>query len=310
MPLDPQTADFLQMLADAGAKPFSDLPPSESRKAFSTLISMLPPSQAQLANVEDRRVPGPAGDIPIRIYTPKGEGPFGVLVYVHGGGFVIGSVEDYDPTCREVCAGAGCIVVSVEYRLAPEHPFPAAPEDAFAALNWVAKNASSFGGDPGRLVVGGDSAGGNLAAVMAQRARNAGGPELRGQMLIYPVTNVGEETDSLRDNAEGYLLTRAEMDYFVGHYVTDEAALENPDLCPARADSLAGLPPAWVATCEFDPLRDDGEAYAQALQKAGVEVHSKRYDGAIHGSWNFFSSLELGRQLMDDAIDWLKTRLS
>lgn len=309
MPLDPQTAELLQLLAAADAKPFSELQPDECRQAFSTLVSMFPSSDAKLASIEDRRIPGPAGEIPIRIYTPEGEGPFGILVYVHGGGFVIGSVEDYDPTCREVCAAAGCIVVSVDYRLAPEHPFPAAPDDAFAALQWVAEHAEQFNGDAQRIVIGGDSAGGNLTAVMAQRARKAGGPVLRGQLLIYPATDVAADTQSMRDNAEGYLLTRADMEYFVGHYVPADADIENPDLSPARAGSLADLPPAWVATCEFDPLRDDGEAYAEALRAAGVDVTAKRYDGAIHGSWNFFSSLTLGRQLMDDAVLWLRTKL-
>lgn len=308
MPLDAQTAGFLQQLEAAGAQPFHALPPPESRAAFSALIGMLPSSDADIAGTEDRRIPGPGGELALRVYTPKGEGPFPVFVYFHGGGFVIGCVDDYDPVCRELCARVGCLVVSVDYRLAPEHPFPAAPDDCFAATQWVAAHAASLGGDPSRIVVGGDSAGGNLAAVVTQRARRQGGPDLIGQLLIYPATQAGEMTQSIIDNAEGYLLTQADMAYFFGHYAGDAPDVTNPDLAPLRADDLSGLPPAWVVTCEFDPLRDEGEAYAAALRDAGVPVQARRIDGAIHGSWNFYAVLSRGGEIMNDAVEWLKNR--
>lgn len=310
MPLDPQTGAFLQQLADAGARSFSDQPPQESRKAFSGLIDLLPPASAEPAVIKDVEMPGPGGLLPLRIYTPKGDGPFAVLVYVHGGGFVIGSVEDYDAVCRELCCRVGCILVSVEYRLAPEAPFPAAAEDACAALDWVADHCGEFNGDPTRLAVGGDSAGGNLAAVSAQHARDRGLQGLRAQLLVYPATQIGEETASMRDNAYGYLLTRADMDYFIGHYVPEGTDTADPRLAPRQASDFSGLAPAWVATCEYDPLRDEGEDYARALEGAGVTVKSERYAGAIHGTFSFFAVLDIGERMLDDAAVWLRQQLA
>lgn len=305
MPLHAQVKGFLDMLVAAKAPAFHQLPVADSRKAFSSLIAMLPPSTATIAGTRDLRIPGPAGELPIRIYTPVGQGPFPIVMHFHGGGFVIGDLEIYDSTCREICAGADAIVVAVDYRLAPEHPFPAAPDDCLAATRWAAAHAAEFHGDSNRIVVGGDSAGGNLAAVTALRLRDEGGPKLRGQLLIYPVTDAAD-TESMRVNAEGYLLTRADMQWFVGHYVKDPAALSSPHLLPLHAPSLAGLPPAFLITAEFDPLRDEGEAYAAALSKAGVPVEFKRYDGAIHAFYTLFTSLELGRQAMDQSTAWLK----
>jgi len=224
MPLHAQVKGFLDMLVAAKAPAFHQLPVADSRKAFSSLIAMLPPSTATIAGTRDLRIPGPAGELPIRIYTPVGQGPFPIVMHFHGGGFVIGDLEIYDSTCREICAGADAIVVAVDYRLAPEHPFPAAPDDCLAATRWAAAHAAEFHGDSNRIVVGGDSAGGNLAAVTALRLRDEGGPKLRGQLLIYPVTDAAD-TESMRVNAEGYLLTRADMQWFVGHYVKDPAAL-------------------------------------------------------------------------------------
>ena len=310
MPLDAQIAGFLQQLEAAGAQPFHALPPVEACEAFSKLNAMLPGSSAPVASIDNRSVPGPAGEIPVRVYTPEGDGPFPVLVYIHGGGFVIGSLDDYEPVCQELCSRVGCVVVSVDYRLAPEHPFPAAPDDAFAATQWVAGHAVELNADPARIAVGGDSAGGNLAAVVALRAREAGGPALVGQLLIYPTVQAGEVTPSIEENAEGYLLTRADMEYFFNHYAGQETDLNNPDLAPLRSDNLGGLPPAWVRTCEFDPLRDEGEAYAQALEAAGVPVSARRIDGSIHGSWSFFTVLALGGVMMDEAVEWLKSRFT
>ena len=306
MPLNPQVAGFLQQLADMGAQPFHSMTPVEARAAFSALSASLPRSTAKVASAKDRKIPGPGGDIPVRIYTPEGQGPFPALMYFHGGGFVFGALDDYDHICRELSGNVGCVVVSVDYRLAPEHKFPAAPDDCFAATRWVAANAASIGVDANRIAVGGDSAGGNLTAVVAQLARDQKGPKLVAQLMVYPVTQAGEPTQSMIDNAEGYLLTKADMEYFVGHYIRSPADLRNPMLAPSLTKDLSGLPPAWVVTCEFDPLRDEGEAYAAALAKAGVPVASRRVDGAIHASWNFFTALDLGRGMMDEATRWLR----
>lgn len=307
MALDPATEGFLQMLASQEAKSFSDLPPPESRVAFGKLCAMTAPTTPTEVGVRDLQLDMGGRQLAARLYTPEGEGPLPVLVYYHGGGFVIGSVEDYDPVCRELCKRSGFVVLSVEYRLAPEHPFPAASDDACAALDWVAEHATEIGADAGQVVVGGDSAGGNLAAVVAQYAAGEAAIKLAGQLLIYPVTQAGVETASLRDNAEGYLLTRADMEYFLGHYVPEGTVLDDPKLSPGATQDLSGLAPAWVATCEYDPLRDDGEAYAAALQEQGVTVQSKRYNGAVHGSWNLFTVIPIGSQMLDDASAWLKS---
>lgn len=306
MPLHPQVSGFLQQLAAMGAKPFHTMSPTEARQAFGALCTALPRGTAKIAGAVDRKIPGPAGEIPLRVYTPEGSGPFPALVYFHGGGFVIGSLDDYDQNCREVCGRVGCVVVSVDYRLAPEHKFPAAPNDCFAATQWVAANAAAIGVDASRIAVGGDSAGGNLTAVVAQLARDQKGPKLCAQLMIYPATQVGEPTKSMIENADGYLLTKADMEYFMGHYLSSPDDLRNPMLAPSLTKDLSGLPPAWVVTCEFDPLRDEGEAYAAALAKAGVPVASRRLDGTIHATWNFFTVLDLGREMMDEATRWLR----
>jgi acetyl esterase len=254
-------------------------------------LGMRPPTAgAAVAKVEDRRIPG-GGDgeeINVRLYTPTaGDGPFPVIVYFHGGGWVIGDLETHDHWCRTLASGAGAVVAAVDYRLAPESRFPAAVEDCYAATRWAAANASSLGADPGRLAVAGDSAGGNLAAVVSQLARDRGGPRIAFQLLLCPVTEYGFETASYRDNADGYLLTKSGMLWFWHHYLADPAAQAGDvRASPMRAASLAGLPPAHVVTAEYDVLRDEGEAYASKLRAAGVAVTHTRYDGQIH---NFFT---------------------
>ena len=237
----------------------------------------------ELASKVDSSLPGPAGDVPIRIYTPNGEGPLPVVVFFHGGGFTIGSLTSHDPVAHKLAAESGAIVVAVEYRLAPEHKFPAAADDAWAATRWVVENAGRLGVDPARLAVGGDSAGGNLAAVVALMARDAGAPSIKFQALLYPVTDVGTETGSDRDFADGYLLTRDSMKWFFDHYLKSAEDAKDWRVSPLRAQSLAGLPPALIVTAGFDPLRDEGEAYARALRAAGVRVDYICYGGMIHG---------------------------
>jgi acetyl esterase len=231
-------------------------------------------------------------------------------VFYHGGGWVIGDLEVADRPCRSLCAGAGCVVVSVDYRLAPEHRFPAAADDAYAAAQWVSAHAADLGADPARLAVGGDSAGGNLTAVVALMARDQGGPPIAFQLLIYPVAGCDLDTVSYRDNAEGYLLTRAAMEWFWGHYIPDEAARRHPYASPLSAENLAGLPPAFVVTAEYDPLRDEGEAYAERLRRAGVPVTLKRYAGMIHGFFQLAGVLDQGRQVLTDASSALREALT
>jgi acetyl esterase len=243
----------------------------------------------------------------VRIYTPAGSGPFPVLVFFHGGGWVIGDLDTQDGACRALANGAGCLVVSVGYRLAPEHKFPAAPDDTYAATKWVAANAASINADPARIAVGGDSAGGNLTAVTAQMARQRGGPRLAFQLLIYPVTDGACDTASYRDNADGYLLTKEMMLWFWNHYVRNPEERFNSMASPLRAQSLKGLPPALVQTAEFDPLRDEGEAYAARLQEAGVPVKLTRYDGMIHGFFGMASVIDRATTAIGEAAEALRS---
>jgi acetyl esterase len=242
-----------------------------------------PPPVDDVGSVNDRTIPGPAGEIPVRVYTPLKSGAGrGVLVYFHGGGWVIGDLDSHDAVCRAVSNAAECVVVSVHYRLAPEHRYPAAADDAYAATVWVAEHAVELGVEPTQVAVGGDSAGGNLAAVVALMARDRGGPALAFQSLVYPVVDTGFETPSYTENGEGYSLGRADMGWFLDHYVEASARLE-PYAAPLRAAHHRDLPPALVITAEYDPLRDEGEAYAARLQQAGVPVTVRRIPGMMHG---------------------------
>jgi acetyl esterase len=306
MPLDPQAQAFLEQLAAAGGPPLHELSVAEARQVIVALFGTQGDPEP-VGTVEERTIPGAGGEMPTRIYMPHGTGPFPVLVYFHGGGWVIGDLEAYDATCRALTNAAGCLVVAMEYRLAPEHKFPAAPEDCYAATCWVAANAAAIGGDPRRIAIGGDSAGGNLTAVVAQRARDRGGPALVYQLLMYPVTNYGYDTASYRENADGYLLTRDAIVWFWNHYLRSAADGNNPLASPLRANDLRDLPPAMVLTAEFDPLRDEGEAYAMRLQEAGVPVTFKRYAGTIHGFFSLGAVLDQGKQAMADAAAALRT---
>jgi acetyl esterase len=286
MPLDPLARKLLDQLAQSGMPSLETMPVAQARAMFAAL-SMPQSEKVALARVEDRRIPGPAGEIPVRIYTPEGQGPLPVLVFFHGGGWVIGNLETHDDICRVLARAVPALVVSVDYRLAPEHPFPAAVEDSYAALGWVAENAAAIGGDPARLAVGGDSAGGNLAAVVSLLARDRGGPRIAHQLLIYPVTDMRGDSVSMRENGTGYFLTHDLMTWFSNHYVSAQERLL-PHASPLLAPDLAGLPPATVITAEFDPLRDEGESYAARLREFGVPAEHTRYDGMIHG---FFTML-------------------
>ena len=305
MPLDPEAKMLLEQLTTV-VRPFDELSVVEARAAIVTLSAAAGEGEA-VARVENRTVPGPRGEIPVRVYTPEGRAPFPVLVYFHGGGWVIGSLETHDGLCRHLANAAGAVVASVDYRLAPEHPFPASGEDAYAATRWVAANAAVIGGDAKRVAVGGDSAGGNLAAVVALMARDRGGPPLVFQLLVYPVTDApSANTASYRENAEGYFLTAKMMHWFWNYYCGENPDLSDPYLCPLRAKDLKRLPPALVVTAEFDPLCDEGEAYAARLREAGVAATSKRYPGMIHGFFGMGPLLTQARAATKEAAEALR----
>ncbi len=305
MPLDPEAKMLLEQMTTV-VRPFDELSVVEARAAIATLSAAAGEGEA-VARVENRTVPGPRGEIPIRVYTPEGRAPFPVLVYFHGGGWVIGNLETHDGVCRHLANAAGAVVVSVDYRLAPEHPFPASGEDAYAATRWVAANAAVIGGDAKRIAVGGDSAGGNLAAVVSLMARDRGGPPLVFQLLAYPVTDTpSANTASYRENAEGYFLTAKMMHWFWNHYCGKNPDLSDPYLCPLRARDLKRLPPALVITAEFDPLRDEGEAYAARLREAGIPATSKRYPGMIHGFFGMGALLTQARAATKEAASALR----
>ena len=288
MPVAPELAPYCSPPGQ-GATEMPDL--AELRPMFEAMASMWDLAEPSvLRSTEPRTIPGPAGDIPVVVYTPEG-GPDGadvdgllpVLLFLHGGGFFLGSPHSHGAVARELAARSGRVVVSVDYRLTPEHAFPAAVDDCFAALQWVAEHAAEIGGDAAHLAVAGDSAGGNLSAVLALRARDEGGPAIEAQALIYPVTDSACDSVSMVDNAEGYMLTASSMQWMWGMYVPDEAERTGAYASPLQAADHSGLPPAIVITAEFDPLRDEGEAYAAKLAAAGVPVQQVRFDGMIHG---------------------------
>lgn len=289
MGVHPQAQAVLDQLNSA-PRPLKDLDPRDARAAYDRFIETRNFDPAPVAKVEDRMIPGADGDIRVRIYWPDAAtGPLPVFLFIHGGGFVIGSVESRDPQCRIVCRDVGCIVVSVDYRLAPEHPYPAAPDDCRAALDWVHAHATDLCGDPARIAVGGESAGGNLAAGLALRARDAGGPPLAAQILVYPLTDMffEQELPSYAFLDEDYFLTRDQMRWYYDCYAPGLTATDDPILSPCKADDLSGLPPAQIVTAEFDPLRDDGKRYGERLAASGVPVEYACMDGMIHGYWHY-----------------------
>lgn len=279
MPLNPQAKVVLDMMAAAGLKLEGD------PQAVRDMMALAPrPEGEPVAQIEERTIPANGADIPVRIYRPdNSREPKPVLVWFHGGGWVIGSLDGADYGCRIMTNASGCVVVSVDYRLAPENKFPTPIDDCFEVTKWIAANAEELNVDSSRLAVGGDSAGGNLAAVVSMLARDSGGPEIKFQALIYPVTNCSFDTPSYTENAEGYLLTKDSMAWFWGHYLTDPAEGKSVKASPLCADDLSNLPPALVITAEFDPLRDEGNAYAKALKDAGNQVEHRQFAGQIHG---------------------------
>lgn len=297
MALDEATSNFLAGMADAGGKPLHEMSPEEAR-GLGSMLEGLYGTGPEMKSVEDVRVPVEGGEITIRVLTPS-ENPRGVLVYYHGGGWVIGAIGEFDTLGRILAERTGFTTLLVDYRLAPEHRYPTAVDDSWAALRWAEANVA--GGGP--LVLAGDSAGGNIAAVMAQRAKAAGGPAIDLQVLVYPVTGADFDNESYRDPANQLMLTREAMVWFWDHYAPDPAARAEPGASPIAAEDLSGLPPAVVLTAEHDVLREEGEAYARRLAWAGVPVEHRRFDGQMHGFFTMVGVLPGSAAGIDHVVD-------
>jgi acetyl esterase len=306
MPLDPQVEKVLEDAAALRLPAYQDLSPTQARKQ---MRDQSPPVQTALSvkKVVDRKIPGPSGDIPIRLYYPAGNAPFPVLVYFHGGGWVIGDLDTHHGFCHALAKTSGCLVVAVDYRLAPEHRYPAAVEDAYAATKWIAENSELIQADPDRFAVCGDSAGGHLAAVVSLMARDRNGPRIDLQILIYPITDCSFGTPSYEENREGYMLTRDLMKWFWNHFINTESEADDPYVSPLRAKSFSDLPQALILTAEYDPLRDEGEAYANKLQGAGVNVTLTRYPGMIHAFIRMTAQLDKANEALDQVAGILRS---
>jgi acetyl esterase len=307
--LHPEIRAILDDQERLGGPPAHLVAVAEARAGHEAEARKLSGPGEAVAEVRELEAPGPGGTIPIRFYRPRTGAPPPVVAYFHGGGWVVGSWAGFDTVCRALANAAGALVACVDYRLAPEHPYPAALEDCLAATRWLAGQAAALGADGARLAVTGDSAGGNLAAVTARRLRDEGGPPLRFQALVYPVCDAGLNTPSYREFADGHGLTALGMRRYWDLYL-DGASGVTPDASPLRATDLAGLPPALVLTAEADVLRDEGEAYAEALREAGVPVTLSRYDGAVHGFWRWLAASELSRRAVGEVGAALRAALA
>ncbi|MEV7781091.1 alpha/beta hydrolase [Kitasatospora sp. NPDC088351] len=311
MPLHPQAEALRDRRASAGTPPLYTLTPAEARAADLADIRAAAGTPEPVAAVEEHRVPGPdGGRLALRLYRPEPTGRrLPALLYLFGGGWTLGSPDTSDAICRRLTNAVGCVTASVGYRLAPEHPFPAAVHDCRAAARWLADHAADLGIDPERLAVGGDSAGGNLAAALTLLARDEGGPALRHQLLVYPNTDHRADTASLREHDDPLLFNRRSVAWYWGHYLADAADGDHPHASPLRAPSLAGLPPATVITAEYDPLRDEGEQYAEALRAAGVPVEARRYEGVPHGFFAMTGVLDAAGEAQRYAAERLRGAL-
>jgi acetyl esterase len=307
--LDPSVQLVLRLLSVSGHRGLDTMPLEDARAEVRRDAAAFAGTVLPVVRVETPAVPGPGGAIPTRLYVPADDGRRrGLLVYYHGGGWVVGDLDTHDPVCRFLAREADVAVLAVDYRRAPEHRFPAAVEDALAAVRWAAHEADALGLDGARLAVAGDSAGGNLAAVVSQAAR-AGGPRLAAQLLVYPVTDLSRKHPSYRLFRDGFFLTEAEMDWYRRHYLPDEGAARDPRVSPLLAADLRDLPPAMVLTAGFDVLRDEGEAYARRMEDAGVRVVLRRHAGLIHGFCNATAVSRPARAAMAEAAGWLAAAL-
>lgn len=303
MPLDPQAKNILDLLAAMPPVDYSTLTAAEYRALLPGEHG--PVADARIANVEDRAIPGPGGPLPIRIYHPEGKGPFPITVFFHGGGFVACGLDSHDNICRHLADRAGSLVISVDYRLAPEAKFPAAVYDAYAAVQWAYQHAAQIGGIAAAIAVAGDSAGGNLAAVVSQQCRHAG-PAICHQLLLYPVMDCRFDTDSYRDFAHGYLLSTDMMRWFWDQYLPDQSAADDVLASPLRQADLRGLPATTIFTPEYDPLRDEGESYGRALQAAGVACELQRWPGQFHGFISMVGAVDAAGDALSQAAQALR----
>jgi acetyl esterase/lipase len=310
--LDPHVKRFLDMAAIAGVPEISKLTPSLMRQAYLQLAQMVGAKGVPIGRVMDSELPGPGGPLAIRIYTPVSPTAEQLpgLIYFHGGGWVFGGLDTHDGVCRMLANSAGCRVIAVAYRLAPEHAFPAAVEDSYAATNWVVQHASELDIDHRRIAIGGDSAGGTLAAVVCQRAEKMGGPNLALQVLLCPVMDMSTETQSRRAFAAGYFLDKATIDWTLMHYCSSDVDLKDPRISPLHGADLRGLPPMHIHTAEFDPLRDEGKAYADRLERAGVNVSYTCHDGMIHNFYAMAGVIPYARTAMASAGAAIKMALT
>ena len=304
MSLNPDTQAFVDMIeaARASAPPVAEQTPEFARNRYRALAHVLGEGPELAGGIEELEIPRPGGSIGLRLYRPEKEGPHPVLLFFHGGGFVIGDLETHDKECRLLCERAECAVLAVDYRLAPEAKFPAAVEDAWTALSWVVEHGQTVGIDTSRVAVGGDSAGGNLAAVVALMARDAG-IELKLQMLVYPATDASRHFDSFDENVDGPLLTVEVINWFWGHYIGQNAGeRERGDwrFSPAKASTHSGVAKAYIATCSADPLRDEGNAYASLLDQSGVPVQHSMFEGEPHTLFQLFNTSESAKTLINE----------
>ena len=307
MPLTPALAEYLAPINAMNAPGLDTMPIATARELGNAGVALGAKPPAPVVEVTDRTIPGPAGDIPVRVYVPGGAAPFPVVAYFHGGGWVLGNIDTHDRVVRRLCRASNALIVSVEYRLAPEHRFPAPLDDCRAVTSWLTKHASELRGDRERIAVAGDSAGGNLAAAVALASRADDGPDLAAQVLVYPVTDAACATPSFVENGEGYLLGADAMRWFWEQYLGPDGDPDNGHASVLRANALAGLPPALVITAEFDPLRDEGEAYAKHLEEAGNTVTVHRYDGMIHGFIGMDDVVEDADAAMAEVGEFLTT---
>ncbi len=309
MPLDPQVRAMREQRIAANATPLYEMSLAEARAADLADIRAGGGDVEPVHHVEERTFPGPDGELPVRIYRPDVDGPLATLCYFFGGGWTLGSIDTSDGVCRALANAAGCQVVTPGYRLAPEHRFPAAVHDCHAAVEWVAADAGPLGVDPARIAVGGDSAGGNLAAAVTLLARERG-PRLAAQLLVYPNTCYHADTASLRDNDDRWMFNRHSVDWYWRNYLSTPDDGRDPLVSPLLAEDLTGLPPALVLTAEYDPLRDEGERYAGRLRDAGVPVELTRYEGMAHGFFTMSGVLDGARRAVREAAEYLRKNVT
>src|SRR5689334_23116393 len=308
--LDPDAAAVYKAFLEANRPPYENGTPAQAREMYLAARFVSNPEPPELASARDLSIPAPHGAIPARIYTPKQlrkkDGLAPCLVFFHGGGWVIGNLDSHDVVCRKLADEGELIVISVDYRLAPEHKFPAAVDDAVEAAKWISANATRLGIDASRLIVGGDSAGGNLAAVVAISARDGNGPAIAGQVLVYPATDFAMTHPSHREPETSILLTHSVVQWFKNHYLDSGADIHDWRASPARASTLIGLPPAYMLTAGADPLRDEGAEYAQRLKQAGVPVTDRHFPGQFHGFFTMGKLLQQANVAASDIAAWLK----